>query len=371
MEWIKYFVVQNFILLCMMIVVVINLIQHFDLNRRVSICSIVISALTFLLALSITLESYAKSIHNIPLTTVFSVIGYIVRPVILYLFIVMSLKEINKKYFYLTAITLVINLIFFLLCFIPITKNLVVYFIIDEGNVSFKGGALRFTSHIIALGYLIWWFVISISKLRMKHLNQGITIIICALFVLLSVIIETFMNPDGLIFLLNSAIGLSLLVYFLYIYTETTQKDKLTNLFNRATFYADLPRMKKSVNAVVLFDINGLKYLNDNFGHDEGDNAIHTISSFILKHANNRMYGYRLGGDEFIILANNSTLTEITDYISDITKDVHGTKYSCSIGFSFKNNDQLTLEDLVRTAEENMYVNKDLYYKTNDIKRRK
>lgn len=372
MQWFNYFITQNFILLCIIVVVIINLIQHFDVNKRVSIYSIIIMGMAFLLSISTTSEYYFKTVNSFPFTTFFSFMGYVLRPVILYLFILMSIKEIKHKAFYLTIIPLIINLCVYLLCFIPGPNELVVYFHEGKnGAIAFAGGPLRFTSHIISLGYMIWWFVISISQFRIKHFNQGLTIVICALFVLLSVIIESFFNENGEIFILNSVIGLSVLVYYLYIYTESTQLDLLTNFYNRHTFYRDLPKMRKSINAVVQFDINGLKYINDNFGHKQGDLAISTIANIINKNSNHKMYNYRLGGDEFIVFIINGTNEEINEFIENINNDIKQTKYSCSIGCSIKEDDETSIDLLLKTSEQKMYVSKANYYKTSNIERRK
>ena len=370
MEWFNYFIVQNFILICILIVVVVNVLQHFNLNKRVSAYSITIMGLTFLLALSITLENYGKSIASIPLATIFALVGYIIRPIVIYLFILMSYKKIRNKLFYLTTIPLTLNMIIYLLALIPgMGKYIVEFGYNDLGGISFGGGPLRFTSHIIASLYMIWWFYNSIIKFKAKHLNQAITILTCGVFVILAVVIETFFNANGDIFLLNTTIGLSVLSYYLYIYTESTQVDVLTGLFQRSTYYRDLPKMRKSTTSVIQFDINGLKYLNDNFGHEEGDLAIKSIAGIINKNAKRNMYGYRLGGDEFIVLVLDGTNEQVDEYIRRIKDDLSNTNYHCSIGVSFQDG-SLSYDELVKRAETNMYKDKDEYYKTSNIKRR-
>ena len=145
--------------------------------------------------------------------------------------------------------------------------------------------------------------------------------------------------------------------------------DVLTGLFQRSTYYRDLPKMRKSTTSVIQFDINGLKYLNDNFGHEEGDLAIKSIAGIINKNAKRNMYGYRLGGDEFIVLVLDGTNEQVDEYIRRIKDDLSNTNYHCSIGVSFQDG-SLSYDELVKRAETNMYKDKDEYYKTSNIKRR-
>lgn len=371
MEWVNYYFVQNFILLCIFVVVIVNLLQNFSVDKKTNMYSIIVMAITLLLSLSITIENYGKSVGNIPLTTIFSVFGYVARPVVVYLFIMMSYKGNNTLLFKLSFIPLIINLFVFLLCFISGAKEYVVYFeLCDDGTLVFHGSPLRFTSHIVALLYLIWWLYISVTQIRAKHISQGITIMLCSMFVVLSVVIETFLNDNGDIYLLNSTIGLSVLTYYLYVYIEKTQTDALTGLYKRETFYRDLPKMQKTVTAVIQFDLNGLKYLNDNFGHLEGDKAISTIAKIINKVAGNNMYGYRLGGDEFTVIVNDTKEEDVIKAIDAIRKEISKTKYSCSIGYAYKNSETTTIEALMKVAENNMYKDKKAYYENSEIDRR-
>ena len=94
---------------------------------------------------------------------------------------------------------------------------------------------------------------------------------VCGVFVTAAVLIETFAPGSGDIEILNATIMVSTMTYYLYLFKRSVQIDTATGLFNRETFYRDLPRMTKSISGFIHYDINGLKYLNDNFGHDEGD----------------------------------------------------------------------------------------------------
>ena len=85
-------------------------------------------------------------------------------------------------------------------------------------------------------------------------------------------------------------------------------RDSLTGLFNRRGFekniisYFDKNKQMKNPLAVASIDMDGLKYINDTFGHSAGDDAITAISSCIAKSINKNEIAARKGGDEFSVV---------------------------------------------------------------------
>ena len=147
--------------------------------------------------------------------------------------------------------------------------------------------------------------------------------------------------------------------------------DVLTGLFNRTTFFDDFLKFEKDITGIVQLDMNGLKYLNDNFGHLEGDKGLKTIAEAITNNATRRMYSYRLGGDEFIVLGINETDEKMKDFISKFKEEIKNTKYYCSIGYAYKDKKTTGVEKMLKISEERMYLDKAEFYKTAKIDRRK
>lgn len=84
--------------------------------------------------------------------------------------------------------------------------------------------------------------------------------------------------------------------------------DKLTNIYNRRKFeellnieYKIVNRYKRDLSAI-FFDIDFFKKINDNFGHDTGDEVLRTISKLVSDNLRETDYFARWGGEEFIIL---------------------------------------------------------------------
>jgi GGDEF domain-containing protein len=83
------------------------------------------------------------------------------------------------------------------------------------------------------------------------------------------------------------------------------------------------------------------------------------------------MYVYRLGGDEFLILAVNSSKEEITDTIQKFEKAISETEFKCSVGSSYRVDPSESAVELMKRAEKEMYLDKENFYKTSKIERRK
>ena len=117
--------------------------------------------------------------------------------------------------------------------------------------------------------------------------------------------------------------------------------DPLTGLYNRAGMEYFSERVYKEAlqNGKPLFmcicDMNGLKYINDNFGHEEGDNAIKKLSQIIKEAAGKDDMAFRIGGDEFLILGIKDDAQSATnDFRANAEKAI--TAFNQSLGLPYK-----------------------------------
>ena len=279
----------------------------------------------------------------------------------------------SKRHLFFLLIPLFVNGLIYTLMFVPGANKLVVYFTLSETNPSdvvFNSNVLRFTSHVVSALYLAYLIFISITKISSKHLWHGLTIIICALFVVSAVIIESFFNPEGDIYVLSTTIAFSTIVYYLFLYIERAQVDPLTGLFNRETYYHDIARLEKSITGIIQFDMNGLKYINDTYGHLEGDKALAAIAKVISSCAKSNMSVYRMGGDEYLLIAVNAKESELKAVIREFEKKMKETNYNCSVGYAYRKSKKTTIVDIYKEAEKRMYEDKAEFYKSSSIERR-
>ena len=131
------------------------------------------------------------------------------------------------------------------------------------------------------------------------------------------------MNINQMLQRIRDAKNTNLLVSHLEdIYT----KDALTGLYNKHGYLhfedlmiEDAVTNKKTLTGF-LFDMNGLKYINDHFGHNEGDFAIQVIGHALSSITRPGDICARFSGDEFYLLSTNYSEVEAEDFLARIHK---------------------------------------------------
>ena len=156
--------------------------------------------------------------------------------------------------------------------------------------------------------------------------------------------------------------------------------DALANVGNRASYVLRIKQISlDSPFAVILYDINGLKYINDNFGHETGDKTIIAIAN-ILKDTFDESTIFRIGGDEFVVVLTDNdkdiTLQIFNSVIAKIDSfnelDEIPLVISVSKGVAFFDPKKDTsYADVFNRADENMYEDKEEFYRLNPKLKRK
>lgn len=108
--------------------------------------------------------------------------------------------------------------------------------------------------------------------------------------------------------MLNNALGGLINLRYKHYLMKRIEKmsgtDTLTGLYNRRGFCIEYGRLLEEMSggslAVIMCDLDGLKYINDNFGHEEGDNAIHTAACALKACCPPNAVCTRFGGDEMM-----------------------------------------------------------------------
>lgn len=144
--------------------------------------------------------------------------------------------------------------------------------------------------------------------------------------------------------------------------------DRLTGIFNRNFFEGIMERYNKQIDtsiAIVLCDVDELKYLNDNFGHVKGDDTLTEAAKLLKQFIGEKGTVARVGGDEFAIILNDvdKPLVEflcemLTEEIEKYNSNNKNIQIAISIGFSFCEYSIGNMETLYAEADTNMYLNK-------------
>jgi diguanylate cyclase (GGDEF)-like protein len=158
---------------------------------------------------------------------------------------------------------------------------------------------------------------------------------------------------------------------------EKADTDALTGLFNRRYLQKILEEEKikfekyKINYSVVVIDINGLKYVNDRFGHEAGDHMIYSVAQNLRSHSRETDIVARTGGDEFIVLLTNTGNKGALKYIeklkyifNEIYFDINKTeKLTVSVSAGAASTDTSLPDELIKLADSMMYENKREFYR--------
>ncbi len=149
--------------------------------------------------------------------------------------------------------------------------------------------------------------------------------------------------------------------------------DPLTGLFNRRGFYQRVTEMyadcvaNQELIMIISVDLNGLKPINDTYGHADGDIAISTVAKALMTSARRNDVCARFGGDEFVVAGTLSNEEEAEEYIKNVQSFLDafnadsGKPYEVSASFGLVAaipNDSITLDEFIGQADEKMYAEK-------------
>lgn len=146
--------------------------------------------------------------------------------------------------------------------------------------------------------------------------------------------------------------------------TYHKETDLRTKLFNKnkyeemaATYYPGIERV-----AVIFWDINNLKKVNDKYGHSMGDVLIETVSEKLHEQVDERRRVYRIGGDEFLLIIDDPTPGEAAELIKKVREELSrsseegGIRISSAAGYA--EGAGADIKEVVKCADAKMYEDK-------------
>ncbi len=142
-------------------------------------------------------------------------------------------------------------------------------------------------------------------------------------------------------------------------------EDVLTGLYNRNKYIHDLAKWKKQTFrniGIVYMDVNGLKKLNDEQGHQAGDALIRYVGD--AAKATFPGMTYRIGGDEFVIVCPDTEKQEFERRLTLLNEQIgFGATAKASVGADWSD-DFADIERIVEHADERMYQMKKIYHES-------
>lgn len=142
--------------------------------------------------------------------------------------------------------------------------------------------------------------------------------------------------------------------------------DTLTNLYNRNFFEEQIRRLDNKRNlpiTIIMGDVNGLKLVNDAFGHTVGDNLLKNIATILDEETRDNDIVARWGGDEFAMILIDTNTTKADILIKRLNTKIKAFDFdygplSISFGYETKINSNQNIFDVFKEAERMMYQRK-------------
>lgn len=248
------------------------------------------------------------------------------------------------------------------------------YFVVsDDGH--YTRGFLFFIPFILAILNLGLWISCLMIKYKSLKWKDIIRIFSFGFLETVAVVFEIINDKYNLEYIGAAFI---IILYYSFLAETAGKYDQLTNTLSRRQYYKNAESMKSdSQYSILLFDINNLKRINDEYGHSKGDVLIREIATSIIENVGKKGDVYRMGGDEFVAVIHTESAELIELILSKIKMELEykskkfGFNISASYGYSIhKNGDSIGA--VLSTADKIMYINKTIYYsETNNNRRQK
>jgi diguanylate cyclase (GGDEF)-like protein/PAS domain S-box-containing protein len=140
-------------------------------------------------------------------------------------------------------------------------------------------------------------------------------------------------------------------------------RDTLTGAFNRRFYDMKMKELELKENftaSIVNIDVNGLKLINDAFGHEYGDSLLIKVAECIEKSIRTEDMLCRIGGDEFVVLLPNTGSNDVMSIITRIQttvekESIENIPVSISSGWATKQQKNEKMESVFKRAEDMMY----------------
>ena len=250
-------------------------------------------------------------------------LGYNIRIALMLSLMLVASRNANVKLRSLIYIPAILNFLITSLAFF--TK--LVFWYGENGEI--MRGPLAYTPHFTMMVYAIILYLYAIKDHREGKSQEAALIAITVTLCILGTFVEMAFALRGI---LIGVVAMDVTFYYLYIHIEWFKVDVLTGALNRMSFYADVERLRTKVvpTRIISVDMNGLKAINDTYGHSRGDEAIKYAADLIRASLPKGAKLYRIGGDEFVVLYPDDGRGH--DLSADLLEKTKDAKYTFAIG---------------------------------------
>lgn len=265
-----------------------------------------------------------------------------------------DLKRISTRIFY-QGISIVTFVVLMINMFYPI------YFEIDPVTNSFSSGDYKWIHYLGLASLYIYMFLFVILNRKLIKLYVINIFLVLFMLPIIGMVVQLF---DSRLYFSWTSIVLGILVAYIFLETTSTEEDHLTKLYNRKSYenYVEHLIEANKCFSVILIDLDNFKKINDQYGHNKGDQAIVAFAQVLQKVFHINSLVSRLGGDEFIVVVDTVDV-ELEKHIPKIDRllkkheDAVINRLSFSYGYQ-EYSQKMTADELFTTVDNKMYKDK-------------
>lgn len=349
--------VLGIIALCFTIYIAMRnvVINNYKTKLYIS-ASIATIALMVLEIMTIIFQS-ANSNNFIVLNKMTNIVGFAISPLVPYILLLFS----SRSSYYHSKLLYIPLLFNALICMFSYSNGLV-FFINDQNQ--YTRGSFFLIPTVISMVYYIL-LITSTSKQDYKF-DCGDRTYLTLVFILpiIAMILQILFNE---LILIWGTVSISLLLYYIFLRELQFKYDTLSEIKNRSAFEKALEQYQKNdISAVIIvFDLNDFKKINDCYGHNEGDNAIHIAAKILKESFDGIGEPYRIGGDEFCVICKNAKKQSVDnallkiEHLTNIVCRNQKIKIIFAYGYDmYISNENKSIYDTFTNADKSMYEHK-------------
>lgn len=244
----------------------------------------------------------------------------------------------------------------------------------DTGELLCPSGILFYTAYGLSMFFLLLSFALVLSHRKVLPASARI-----ALYPMITIMAtaEAFMLPFPELLFTGGAVTIVTVGIFFSlenpadVFARKAELDALTGVHSRNAYENDIRTLDEEYHtnharrfSLVFCDINGLKAVNNNFGHPEGDHYISTIAQILMQELKHAWRIYRMGGDEFMAIYRDidpDTVEHEINRVHEVCREMTAERpytVEAAVGYASTGEQYRSLRDVLRVADFLMYKNK-------------
>lgn len=347
MNTIVYANMLPFILLCAFFVLVC---YNPVFNKRQSFLFKFITGITLFMIIDVSIDylaSLTPTYEASIIRTITTFINFALSPIIpVLLYRISNTGSVSKWFYALFSIN-------FLLCCLSIPTGII--FSVDSIN-NYSRGSLFFVPFMVSVLYMILLVIRSKYNYLRSQFSEKVLLIFTILLLATGMAAEVILRFR---FFVWTSVAISLPLYYLLLNINHAILDPLTSAYNRLKYTKDVEVMDNKQSCVIAFiDINNFKLTNDQFGHDVGDQHLITLVKILNQHLSSFAIIYRIGGDEFVVIAKHTqSLVNVEQDLIIAKQDLLLNHIDVSYGIDVYQPNQ-PIADFLKHVDSLMYENK-------------